>query len=256
MAGGISGKSGDCLIGATPGTQVTELTKWGFNPKCGTSAWASNRSGGYKKRVAGNKDGSGSMEGKWDPTAPITDMLEEGTEVTLNLVITGAQKYIVPAIIEGIKLDVDLDSGDVVGWSADWSTTGPWTKPTPLASLMAPMPAAAGAPGFDPNNPKAQPSQTPGPEAIPQGVAGPAAQNPQQAPQQAQGTFGGHQSMQQATQPRQAAPGASQGQQMASPINQSDLVNLVAQTVAQMLAQHPAFRQQQPGNQPVVAAAA
>jgi hypothetical protein len=253
MAGSISGKGGDCTVGTGTPVQVAELTKWGFNPKCATSAWASNRSGGYKRRVAGNKDGSGSIEGKWDPAVPITDMLEEGTEVTLNLVITGTQKYLVPAIIEGIKLDVDLDSGDVVGWSADFSTNGSWTKPTATTGLMGPMRTPA-APGLDSNNPQAQaaPTNQPGPEAMPQAVAGPTAQSPQQA----QGSFGGHQSMQQATQPRQAAGGASQGQQASGPMNHGELVNLVAQTVAQVLAQHPSFRQQQAGNQPVVAAAA
>jgi hypothetical protein len=124
---GISGSRGDVLLNTT---QVSEVTKWSFNPKIESKAYTSNKTLGTKKRIKSNKDGSGSVEGIWDPWDPITDHLEEGTEVSLKLQHETGQFWLVPAIIESLTFDVDIDSGDVEKWTADFSTTGVWTNPS------------------------------------------------------------------------------------------------------------------------------
>lgn len=133
MAGaGISGKDGDVKIGTT---SICEIRKWSFNPKSNNPAYASNKTGGYKKRVAGVKDGTGSMEGAWDPATPATAVINPGTSATLKLYINATQFYSVPSIIDSFKLDVDVDSGEIVGWSADFGSDGAWTDPTTSMTL-------------------------------------------------------------------------------------------------------------------------
>jgi hypothetical protein len=123
---GISGKNGKVQIVSS---DVAECTGWTFNPTSNNPSWGSCDGGGYKQRVAGVKDGSGSIEGKFNPDDPIYDHLEEGTSVVLKLYINATAYYRVPAIIDSFSLEVDMDDGDVVGWSADFSTNGAWTKP-------------------------------------------------------------------------------------------------------------------------------
>jgi len=132
MAGaGISGKDGDVKIAST---QIAEITKWSWNPKANVPKYASNKTAGYKAAVAGVKDGSGSMEGKWDPAIPATAVIAPGTSVTLKLYINATQFWSVPSITEGFKHDVDLDTGEIVGWSCDFQSNGAWTDP--VAGLM------------------------------------------------------------------------------------------------------------------------
>lgn len=140
MAGaGVSGQYGDVKIGAT---QVCEVCKWSFTPKANNPSYASNKTGGYKARVAGIKDGSGSIEGKYDPANPIMATLDVGTLVTLKLYLTATVFYSVPSIIDSLKIDVDLDTGDFVSFTADFSTNGAWTNP--VAGLVAAPPPEGG----------------------------------------------------------------------------------------------------------------
>jgi len=124
---GISGKDGKVEIG---GLQVAEITKWSFNTTSNNASWASSDTAGYKTRVVGSKDGSGSMEGKLDPDVGIP--LEVGDEPVLTLRLDDTHYYTVYAVVDSFDLEVDIDDGDVVGWSADFSirvlnsTTPPW----------------------------------------------------------------------------------------------------------------------------------
>ncbi len=124
---GISGKNGYAKIGAT---NIAEVTGWSFKPSSNNSAWGSSDSSGYKKRVAGTKDGSGSIEGKYDPSTSFIGVIDVGTEVTLLLYINATKYYSVPSIIDSYDLSVDINDGEVVGFSADFSTNGTWTNPS------------------------------------------------------------------------------------------------------------------------------
>ena len=41
-----------------------------------------------------------------------------------------ARFYSVPAIIDSLRIDVDIDGGELTGGQAEFSTNGAWTKPT------------------------------------------------------------------------------------------------------------------------------
>lgn len=132
---GVSGTFGDAKLG---GVQISELCKWSANPKANITAYASNKTGGFKWRVAGVKDMTGSMEGKYDPATPIMAQIDVGSVVALRLYLTATGFYALNAMIENLKLNVDLDSGEPVSWSADWGSVGPWTNP--VAGVRADAP--------------------------------------------------------------------------------------------------------------------
>jgi hypothetical protein len=123
----ISGKNGKVLIGSTA---LAEITDWTFHTTSVNHAYASSSTGGYRQRVAGVKDGGGSIGFKLDPADPITDDFDEGSSVTLLLYIDATHFYSVPAVMDSIQLAVDISSGDVLGGTAMFSANGPWTKPS------------------------------------------------------------------------------------------------------------------------------
>ena len=120
------------------GTGLYEVLKWTFNPKAKNPAYASNKTGGYMYRVAGIKDGSGSCEGKYVPSQPIMATVDVGTAVTLDAYLTATVFYAIPAIVDSLKIDVDLNTGEFVSWTMDFSTVGAWTNPA--SGLMAKAP--------------------------------------------------------------------------------------------------------------------
>jgi hypothetical protein len=123
----FSGKDGKVLIGATP---LADITAWTLRTLSGNPAYASSSTGGYRKRVPGVKDAQGTVRFKLNPADPITDDLDAGAAVTLLLYVDATRFYTVPAVIDALRLEVDIDSGDIVGGVAEFSANGAWTKPT------------------------------------------------------------------------------------------------------------------------------
>ena len=124
MSQPISGKSGFVKIGDDP---VAEVTKWTFTKQANSSRYASSSSGGFKRSVPGVKSGSGEIEFKFDIAE--ASPLVEGAAVTLLLYLDAAHFYSVPAIVTRLEVEVDIDSGDVIGGSAHFETDGAWTEP-------------------------------------------------------------------------------------------------------------------------------
>jgi hypothetical protein len=121
-----SGKNGLVKSGST---QLAEITGWKLSTKSNNPAWNSSTSSGSKKRVAGVKDGSGSFDLKVDDSDEIYDTLVEGDSVTLNLYLNATKFFAVPALIDNIDYDVDINDGEVVAATVAFSTNGAWTKP-------------------------------------------------------------------------------------------------------------------------------
>ncbi|MGE3406806.1 MAG: hypothetical protein AB7I37_08335 [Pirellulales bacterium] len=121
----FSGKDGKVLIG---GTSLADITHWSLRTLSHNSAYASSSTGGHKKRVPGIKDASGTIAFKLNTSDPITDDFDEGSSVTLLLHLDATRYYSVPAVIDAIRLEVDIDSGQVVGGVAEFSGNGAWTK--------------------------------------------------------------------------------------------------------------------------------
>ena len=134
---GFSGKGGYVEAGAA---RVAEVTKWSFKATSNNPAWASSDSDGYKKRVGGVKDGSGSIEAKVDRSSLFLADLDVGTELTLHLFpethfnnatppVEDSIQWEVPAIVDSYDVNVDIDGGEAVSVTIEFSTNGEWTSP-------------------------------------------------------------------------------------------------------------------------------
>jgi hypothetical protein len=114
------------------GTAVARLTKWSVNPKLATkSEWGDSDSDGYTNRAAGRKDCTFTAEGKFDTTAPQFDLFEEGDIVEVYLYADGSQTvgwHFTRALCDDFKLDVDVDSEAVVGWTSSWGSDGEYAR--------------------------------------------------------------------------------------------------------------------------------
>jgi len=111
-------------------TAIARLTQWQFNPQANLSEWGDSDSEGYTNVRPARKSGTGSMEGKMDDTSEFYDLFSEGDEPELTLWATTTLFWNLPcAVISGYQLTVDTDSKEVVGWSADFSASGPFYYP-------------------------------------------------------------------------------------------------------------------------------
>src|SRR3954466_12565707 len=123
----FSGKDGKIKVGATT---LADITRWSLSTTAHNASYASSATAGFKRRVAGVKEGSGRIMFKLDAADPLTDDFQEGSSVTLLLYVDATHFYSLPALIPTLTLDVDIASGDVVGGTAEFSTSGAWTLPT------------------------------------------------------------------------------------------------------------------------------
>lgn len=135
MAGaGFSGKDGTVKIGST---DVAEIRNWKFNPKSNNPKYASNKTSGYKRTVAGVKEGSGSMSGAWDHAIDFLSVVDVGTSATLKLYTDSTHFFSVPSVIDDCSINVDIDNGEIVSWDSNFSTNGAWTNPA--SPMVAPV---------------------------------------------------------------------------------------------------------------------
>ncbi len=107
---------------------VGDITNWDFTKKAYNTKWASSESGGFKKSAIGVKEGSGKIEGKLDTAASCP--IDVGVAATLILGIDGTHHYTVPAVITEFALKVDMNTGEVVGFTASFENNGSWTEPS------------------------------------------------------------------------------------------------------------------------------
>ena len=117
----ISGKDGTLHV---DGAEVTPVTNWRLDKTSGNKHYAANDTGGARRRVAGVRDSSGSFELKADDTGNVP--VEEGDAVTLQLHVDGggANYYEVPAIVDRLRVEVDISEGEIVAWLVEFSGNG------------------------------------------------------------------------------------------------------------------------------------
>ena len=123
---GISGQNGKVLAGATT---IAEVTGHNFTRRSNNPAWGSSSIPGEKQRVPGVKDSSGSIDFKYDPDDPVPAVLDAGDTVTLYLYLNATVYHTVPAVIDEISYETDVDEGGIVGGSFSYSQTAAPTLP-------------------------------------------------------------------------------------------------------------------------------
>lgn len=117
----ISGKEGKVAL-STP-SDLAHVTLWTMDQSDSAPAWNSSSTGGHKTRKSGVRDATGTVEGKYDQDDPIENRLGVGSAVTLYLHQRADRKITVAALVTGLTLNVNIDSGEIESWTASWGAT-------------------------------------------------------------------------------------------------------------------------------------
>lgn len=123
----ITGDEGKVL---SDGTQIADITGWMFRTSVSARRYSSSATAGHERQLAGAASGRGSFTFQLDLANPITDELEEGSHLTLRLHVDASRYYSVPALIESLQIDVNVDDDAMVGGRAEFAADGAWTKPS------------------------------------------------------------------------------------------------------------------------------
>ena len=135
----ITGLNGEVLVG---GVKIARVTKWDINPTVGETAWGDSDSEGHTNREPGRKDMTGNIEGKLDQADDVTLLFEAGDKVTLTLWLsnTALDYYHVPALIQSLSFEVDVDTQAVVGWTATFGENGRSYYPNEVGAPVVALP--------------------------------------------------------------------------------------------------------------------
>jgi hypothetical protein len=120
--GVLSGKDGSVWIG---GQLFGPVLWWELVRRCSSKAYVANDTAGWRRRLAGAKEGTGRFEIKLRTDTPLP--LREGQEISLRLHLDGSGKnyYELPALIERISNRVHIATGEVIGCLVDFVAAGP-----------------------------------------------------------------------------------------------------------------------------------
>jgi hypothetical protein len=122
----LSGKDGKVFRDAEA---IADVTLWKFRSAAKNRAYASSATGGFKRTLPGVKQAGGRFAFLLNTASPQTDQLAAGDAVTLLLQITTDQTFSVPAVIDSVEVDVNIDTAEVVGGVAEFSAAGAWSLP-------------------------------------------------------------------------------------------------------------------------------
>ncbi len=136
-ADNICGREGTVKIATA---EMPEITKFMFKPSVSTQSYASNKTDGFKRKVCGSREASGSLEGKWDRLDPIINHFTEGDFTTLLLHWDETRLVSVPSLITGMNFEVDMDEDTIDGWTADFEADGEWTYTFAASTTTTPAP--------------------------------------------------------------------------------------------------------------------
>lgn len=116
-----SGQYGQILVS---GSTLAECTEWTMNEEVQDHRYASCSTSGWYQRVAGTKDTTGTCGGIFDPTDPIHDYVGVGDHVTLLLYTSATIYHSVPAQINSIETNVNIEDGEIIRWTINWGGNG------------------------------------------------------------------------------------------------------------------------------------
>lgn len=124
----IEGYGGGVYIGSTP-KKVAEIANWSLDLSADDIDITSFDSQGWRERLQGIKEWSGSFEGNFKPDdadgqAALINAWISGDPVTLELQVNSTVKFGGDAFV---NLSIETPVDDKVSFSCDFSGTGPLT---------------------------------------------------------------------------------------------------------------------------------
>lgn len=130
MACSTSVRTGNLGKVEVDGVAIARITNWEVNPTVEESAFGDSDSAGYTNRVAGRKDATGSMTGKFDNDDPVYDLFDVGDTVALVLWENTTSYWAFPcALITAFTITYNLDTKEAVEWNSDFAADGIFYRP-------------------------------------------------------------------------------------------------------------------------------
>ena len=124
----LTGRTGKFVVA---GILIARTTQWAVNPTQATkSEWGDSDSAGFTNRAEGRMDATSTAEGKYDSLTEVFDTFQPGDIVIETLFLDPTIYWDFPrALCDDFNLTVDIDSEEVVGWTASFGADGIFTFP-------------------------------------------------------------------------------------------------------------------------------
>ena len=111
-------------------TLLARITTWSVNESVGETAWGDSDSGNYTNREGARQDCTGTIEGKLDDTSPPYDVFRVGDKPKLVLWENASDYWVFTCcLIQSYTQTVDMDTKEVIGWSANFGADGTYYAP-------------------------------------------------------------------------------------------------------------------------------
>jgi len=119
----ITGRLGEHVVGDT---QVARLTQWQVTKTLASKTeWGDSDTAGYTARAPGRIDGTFTTEGKYDNSSEVFDLFQPGDIVISVLWMNASLYWDFPrSLNDNFQLTVNIDSQEVIGWTAAWGADG------------------------------------------------------------------------------------------------------------------------------------
>lgn len=137
----ITGRNGKVVVGTT---LVARITSWSINPTlAGSSEWGDSDSSGYTNRASGRRDATSDNEGKYDTSSEVFDIFQPGDIAILTLWLDNSSLYydFPRALCTDFSITVDVDTEEVIGWSASWGADGVFYYPGEAGAASRTLPS-------------------------------------------------------------------------------------------------------------------
>lgn len=125
----ITGRNGKFVVETT---LVARCTQWAVNPTLASSSeWGDSDSAGFTNRQPGRKDATFNVEGKFSTTNEVYDLFQPGDKAIAVLWLDNSSLYwdFPCSMCTDFNLTLNMDTEEVVGWTADWGADGPFYYP-------------------------------------------------------------------------------------------------------------------------------
>ena len=130
MSGSSGSRTGTNAKAVIDGVLVLRVTQWSITVSAGETAWGDSDSAGFTNRVLARRDATASLTGKFDTNKKFYTLFEDGEQVKLVLWEDAADYWSFPcALVQGFNVTYNQDTKEVVEWSADFGSDGPFYRP-------------------------------------------------------------------------------------------------------------------------------
>lgn len=123
---------------------VARLTEFNFTATAGETTWRDSDSAGYTNRLVTFLDATGSVAGKYDSGTEIWDTFWIGDKPKLVLWQTAnaGDYFAFPCVlITSFAYVVNVDTQEVVGWTANWGADGIFYYPSQSGAPSESLPS-------------------------------------------------------------------------------------------------------------------